>query len=152
MISDEKGIEGLPFKILITAIVIGLATPAVLGGLSIFDRSQVYERILGTLLNFAEVAKQYYAAGGGSEALDLDLRGGLWTRVEFVIMGDVLGGSTANVITFKLSGEEKQFLLIEKPRVPISTGDGPLTLSEGLYSLRVEVADSGGYVRVTANA
>src|SRR3989304_2070275 len=109
---DAAGIEGLPLQLLIVAIVMGITVPVVYAGLDAYDHGQVARRVEGEVLRLAHAAQQYAVAGGGAETLELDFRGGSFTSVLYVWIGDRPGGAFPNVRRYRLEGGARR----EDPR------------------------------------
>ncbi len=137
---DRRGIEGLPLQLLIVAVVAGITAPVVYAGLATYDRGQVESRVRGEVLRLTRAAQQYLIAGGGAETLSLDLRGGTFTSVLYVTIGDAVGGPLASTVRYRLSGDTEETILVEKPTVPMAgPDDKPLSLLAGVYDLHLEV-------------
>jgi hypothetical protein len=134
---DDAGIEGFPFRLLIVSVVVALTAPAVFGGLSAYDRAQVDARVRASVDRVVVAARQFYAAGGGGDRIDLDLRGGPTARVEYVLFGDVLGGPLAATVRYKLTDAPEFLYATDVPMT--SDGDGPLRLGPGVHVVFLEV-------------
>jgi len=151
MRSDGAGIEGLPLQLLIVAIVMGITVPVVYAGLDAYDHGQVQRRIEGELLRLTHAAQQYSIAGGGAETLALDLRGGSFTSLEYVWIGDTPGGPFANVVRYRISGEGERAIVVDRPTVSMSGPDGTtLVLGAGTIEIHLEVLDDSVVVSVAA--
>jgi hypothetical protein len=146
---DEGGIEGLPLQLLIVAIVAGITAPIVYAGLGAYDHGQVASRVEGEVLRLTRAAQQYAVAGGGAETLTLDFRGGLFVSVEYVWIGDRPGGSFANVVRYRISGEGERVVLVERPTVSLAGPDNrTLALGAGTYEIHLEVLHDSVVVSV----
>jgi len=151
MRSDGAGIEGLPLQLLIVAIVMGITVPVVYAGLDAYDHGQVQRRIEGELLRLTHAAQQYSIAGGGAETLALDLRGGSFTSLEYVWIGDRPGGPFTNVVRYRISGEGEQAIVVDRPTVSMSGPSGTtLVLGAGTIEIHLEVLEDSVVVSVTA--
>ncbi len=147
-IRDRRGIEGLPLQLLIVAVVAGITAPAVYAGLDAYDRGQVDSRVRGELLRLTRAAQQYVLAGGGSETLRLDLRGGFLTPVDGVVIGDRADGPRRSVVGYRIDGDER-LIVVEHPAVSMAGPDGAaLTLAAGPVALHVEAIGDTIAVRV----
>ncbi len=141
MIRDRRGVEGLPLQLLIVAIVAGITAPAVYAGLDAYDRGQVESRVRAELLRLTRAAQQYRIAGGGSETLDLDLRGGFFTAMEYAMIGDRAGSPLQSTVRYRVGGDERT-IVVERPSVPMAGPDGEaLSLTAGTASIRLEVLE-----------
>lgn len=148
MIRDRRGIEGLPLQLLIVAVVAGITAPAVYAGLDVYDRGQVESRVRGELLRLTGAAQQYRIAGGGSETLDLDLRGGYFTAMERVAIGDRAGSPLQSTVRYRIGGDDRT-IVVERPSVPMAGPDGEaLALMAGRVSIRLEVREESVVVSV----
>ncbi len=146
---DAAAIEGLPLQLVIVAIVAGITAPAVYAGLDAYDHGQVTVRVHGEVLRLTRAAQQYAIAGGGSETLELDFRGGLMASVLYVEIGDRPGGPLGNVVRYRIGGEGERVVLVDRPAVSMT---GPqnrtLELGAGLYEIHLEVLDDRVVVSV----
>ena len=146
---DAAGIEGLPLQLLIVAIVMGITVPVVYAGLDAYDHGQVARRVEGEVLRLTHAAQQYAVAGGGAETLELDFRGGSFTSVLYVWIGDRPGGAFPNVVRYRIAGEGERAVLVEKPTVSMAGPDGKtLVLGAGTYAIHLEVLDDSVVVSV----
>src|SRR3989449_10815561 len=147
--ADAGGIEGLPLQLLIVVIVAGITAPVVYAGLDAYDRGQVDTRVQGEVLRLTRAAQQYAIAGGGAETLTLDFRGGLFVSVTYVWIGDRPGGSFANVVRYRISGEGERVVLVERPAVSLAGPDNrTLALGPGTYEIHLEVLHDSVVVSV----
>src|SRR5438309_1199333 len=116
------------------------ATKTVTITLRAYDRKRVASRVEGEVLRLTRAAQQYAVAGGGAETLTLDFRGGLFASVEYVWIGDRPGGSFANVVRYRISGEGERVVLVERPAVSLAGPDNrTLALRPGAYEIHMEV-------------
>jgi len=135
--------------LLIVVIVAGITAPVVYAGLDAYDHGQVDTRVRGEVLRLTRAAQQYAVAGGGAETLTLDLRGGLFVSVLYVHVGDRPGGPLANVVRYRIGGEDERVVLVERPTVFLAGPDNrTLVLGAGLYAIHLEVVDNRVVVKV----
>jgi len=147
---DAAGIEGMPLQLLIVAIVAGITVPVVYAGLDAYDRGQVETRVRGEAFRLMRVAQQYSVAGGGAETLQVDLRGGAFVPLLYLRIGDHGGGPYANVVRYRIGGEDERFVLAEHPTVLMAGTDGEtLALGPGTYAIHLEVVDDRVVVSVS---
>lgn len=139
---DAEGVEGLPLRLLVAAIVAGLTIPTVVAGLTAYEAQQVELRTVQELDAVVRVAQQLYMSGDGAQDVRVDLAGGVTVRVEYAAIGDAPGGPLAPSVRFKLSGQPEVFLLADPP-VPMAGEDGPLSLGPGRHVVRVEYGGVG---------
>lgn len=142
------GIEGLPFQILVSVIVVGLTAPVVLSGLSAYEVQEVSARAAAAVEAVVRLAQRFYLSGGGAQDVRVDLEGGLTARVEHVAIGDRPGGAWAASARIQVSGQS-EFVLVAAPPVPMAGPDGPLFLGPGRHWVHVSY-DGQGPVRMAA--
>ena len=137
---DENGIEGLPLKLLITAIVMGISLPAILATWSNVEKVQV-ENSLQSEMNYLilRIQQVHRAGPGNSIGVDVNLDSGMFTSVDYVLVGDGLDSPFKSTIRWKLSGDSERVIPI-KDGVPVCGKDGKaFRLAEGHSSLYLEV-------------
>jgi len=132
----------LPLRLLVSAVVVGLTVPPVLSGLSAHEAGQVSVRVERGVDAIVRAAEDLYVAGGGAETIRVDLGGGVTVRVEYVVLGDAVGGPRAATGAYKLSGQQSVFLLSDPP-VPMTGDGGPLHLGPGRHAVRVSYEGAG---------
>lgn len=130
------GIEGLPFQLLVSAVVVSLTVPTVFAGLSAYEVQQVSARAAAAVEAVVRVAQRFHLSGGGAQDVRVDLAGGLTARVESVAIGDVPDGAWAASARIRVSGRS-EIVLVASPLVPMAGPDGPLVLGPGRHVVRV---------------
>ena len=142
---DCRGIEGVPIKLLIVAIVLAITVPLIFSALRGFDRARVEQDLEAELEEFVSMVQVIYTSGpGNSVTIEFDIPGGAFTRVETVSFGDVPGGSMSSVIRYRLQGRAESWMVLENPNVPMTGLDNvPLEVASGHYEILAEclVAD-----------
>ena len=136
----------LPLRLLVSAVVVGLTIPAVLGGLNAYEAEAASARAVGTIDAVVRVAQRFYVSGGGSEDVRVDLRGGIAVRVEGISIGDRIGGPHATLAAYRITGRPIVFLRSD-PAVPMAGDGAPLSLGPGVHAVRVSY-DGAGPVRL----
>lgn len=126
----------LPFRIVVSAIVVGVTVPTVLAGLSAYESHQLSIRAMQAIDAIVRAAHQIHVWGGGAERVRVDLAGGLTAHIEYLLIGDVPGGPMASTARYKVSGVPEVFLISDPP-VPMEGDEGPLRLGVGRYEVRV---------------
>lgn len=137
--ADEKGLEGLPLKLLITAIVMGISIPAILATWSNVEKVQV-ENSLRSEMNYLilRIHQVHRAGPGTSISLDVNLDSGMFTSIDYVLVGDSQGSPLKGTIRWKLGGEQEKVIPI-KDGIPVCGKDGKaFRLTEGHSSLYLE--------------
>lgn len=132
----------LPLRVLVSAVVVGLATPAILGGLSAYESHQASLRALQAIEAIVRAAQAFFFAGGGADEIRVDLSGGVTARIEHVTIGDAPGGPRSPSATYKVSGQSEAFLLADPP-VPMAGDGGPLRLGPGRHTVRIAYEGEG---------
>jgi len=132
----------LPFRLVVSAVVVGITVPAVHGGLSAYETQQASVRAQQAIESIVRVAQVFYVAGGGAEEIRVDLAGGVTAKVEHVALGDRVGGPRAPSAAYKVTGQRETFLLSQPP-VPMAGPDGPFRLGPGVHVVRVSYEGDG---------
>ncbi len=138
--------DGLPLRLLISAVVAGLTVPAILGGLGPLEADQASVRAQREIDRIVRSAQDFYLSGGGSEDLRIDLSGGFMARVESVRIGDAPGGPFAGTASYRVTGQAEAYLVL-RPAVPLAGSDAPLVLGPSMQTVRVAY-DGEGPVRL----
>ena len=136
----------LPLRVLVSAVVVGLTVPAVLGAWSAYETDQASVRAVQAIDAIVRAAQQFYVAGGGAEDVRVDLGGGITARIEYVRIGDAPGGPLGPSASYRVTGQP-EVLVLSDPAVPMSGLDGPLRLGSGRHVVRITF-DGQGDVRV----
>jgi len=137
---DERGIEGLPLKLLILAIVMGISVPSILAMWSNVERVQIENRLESEMDYLIIRIQQVHRSGlGNAMSVEVNLKSGLMTSIEYVRVGDNLSSQTRSTIRWKLSGEAENTLLIEDQIPVCGRNTDAFELNEGHSSLYLEV-------------
>ncbi|OGR08743.1 MAG: hypothetical protein A2341_17935 [Deltaproteobacteria bacterium RIFOXYB12_FULL_58_9] len=146
----RDGLEGLPLQMAIVAVVMAISSPIIYGGLRAYESSALENKVASEAGAMAELAKLLYIGGpGNAQALEVDLRGGLTSNVDYLLVGDVPGGAYESCIRYRIKGQAEKALLIEEPNTPLcGPGGEPLRLLEGTHRLMLECVSDGGAPRV----
>lgn len=137
---DESGIEGLPLKLLILAIVMGISVPSILAMWSNVERVQIENRLESEMDYLIIRIQQVHRSGpGNAMSVEVNLKSGLMTSIEYVRVGDNLGSQTRSTIRWKLYGEAENTLLIEDQIPVCGRNTDAFELNEGHSSLYLEV-------------
>lgn len=136
---DQRGVEGLPLKLLIVAIVMGISIPAVLASWSNAERQHT-ENSLRSELNYLEtrIVQVYQAGLGNAISVKLHIESGMLASIEYVLVGDGLDSPWRSAIRWKLSGQAESLVAIEDD-IPVCSEDGnALRMSPGWHYLYLE--------------
>lgn len=137
---DKKAIEGLPLKLLITAIVMGIAIPAVLAMWSNVEKVQVENSVRSEMNYLVLRIQQVHRSGPGNAVIvEIDLDSGVFTRIDHVLVGDSLSSPLKGTIRWKLGGGQENIIPIEDGIPVCGKNDEALKLAEGHSSLYLEV-------------
>lgn len=136
----------LPLRVLVSAVVVGLTVPAIMGGLAAYETQQMAVRAQQAIEAIVRAAQAFYVAGGGAEDVRIDLSGGVTAKVEYITIGDRDGGPRAPSAAYRVTGQTETFLLSDPP-VPMCGGASALRLGPGVHVVRVSY-DGDGPVRL----
>lgn len=146
ILHDGRALEGLPLKLVIVAVILGISVPLVWSYLSVLDRQQTENGLRSQLDFFVTRVKQVYGGGPGNSAnLELDLSDGPFTDVHGVYIG---GNCTLRLldctrIRYTVGDGPEVVIMIRDPPVPMTARDGEeLGLSDGEHTVRVQVQES----------
>jgi len=136
---DGNALLGMPYRLLIALVSIAIVVPTVMSGWSSVDYVQTDQRVRTEIARVLAAAQRYLQAGSGGERMDIVLEGGTFTRVQYVVFGDLTGQAYSRFVRYKLSGGDEQLVTARNPSVPIGMPDGGgLRLDEGKYSIHIE--------------
>ena len=143
---DRLGVEGLPLRLLVTAAVLALTLPAVVGALAAHDLRRTEERVRGEALRVLGLAARLDLAGGGRASLTVDLRDGAVTGVRFLRFANA---GAAGMAAYELRGQPERVVALPDPSPPWRFDSGAdLVLTPGLHEVLLEHQADG--VRITA--
>jgi hypothetical protein len=139
---EEKGVEGIPLKLIIVMVILAITIPATYKGLEAYDRFQTENSIRSELDFLALNIKQVYLNGlGNALDVEVDFRDGMMSRVEEVSLGGSKDG-IQSAIRYKLSHENTQILLLKDPDIPMGYEENgrfyPLELGAGSHTIHLE--------------
>ncbi len=137
---DLFGIEGFPLRMMIILVIIILSFPVVFNYYENYDVSSTQDKLSSEVNKVENAIKHVYIGGpGNSRILSLDISNGVFAKVDYIKIGDDVGGDHLTVISYKLKDHPIQRVLFEDPQIYV-TGleDGELMLSTGQYELNVK--------------
>lgn len=133
---DSKGIEGLPLKILIVALVLGISIPSVL---AIWTNAEVQriENSLRSELDYLNlrIVQIYRSGPGNAISFKLEIDSGMVSSIEYVLVGDNLDGPLRSTLRWKISGRSEAIIAIEDDVPVCSKEGGAFPLSEGYHTI-----------------
>jgi hypothetical protein len=139
---DQRGVEGIPLKLIIIIVILAVTIPITFKGLESYDRTQT-ERNLRSELEFLSTnIKQVYLNGMGNAVdVEVDFADGMMTKIERVQIGDSLDGIYSS-IRYKLNYKSTEFIVIKNPNIPVGKYSesefGPLILGSGKHTIHLE--------------
>ena len=138
--ADIRAVEGLPLKLIITAIVLAITIPMMFGALRAYDRSKVELELSAEIDRFVSGVQLVYSSGpGNSMMLDFSAAKGTFTNLDYVRFGDVPGGNYSSVIRYRISGMQEVLAVIQSPNVPMMSSDNSvLEIMPGDYHIMAE--------------
>ncbi len=144
LFADTRAVEGLPLKLIITAIVLAITIPLMFGALKTYDKSKVEQEISAEIDRFISTVQLVYSSGPGNSAvLEFRAAKGTFTGLDYVKFGDEPGSNYSSVIRYKISGMQEVPAVIRSPNVPMmSTGNSTFEIMGGDYSIIAECMTS----------
>ncbi len=142
---NDRGVEGLPLRLIIVMVILAITIPATLGSFRAYDRNRVETCLLSEIDAVSSTVKAVYTSGPGNSAtIGFNPVSGTMTGIESVLFGDVLGGGMVSAIRYKIQGRAECIVPVVSPSVPMSGANGtPLCLTSGNYIIMAECIDSG---------
>ena len=139
---DQRGVEGIPLKLIIVMVILAITIPAAWKGLESYDRSQTENNLRTEIEFLSTYIKQVYLNGiGNAQDVEVDFKDGMMTKIDWIKIGDAVEGIWSS-IGYKLGHKSADFVLIKNPNIPIgnvSGGEiGPLTLGAGIHTIHLE--------------
>ncbi|MCK5024341.1 MAG: hypothetical protein KAR56_01855 [Thermoplasmata archaeon] len=139
-LTDTRAVEGLPLKLIITAIVLAITIPMMFGALRTYDRSKVEQEIKSEIDRFISMAQLVYSSGSGNSAvLEFRAAKSTFTGIDYVRFGDVPDGNYSSVVRYRISGMPEVPTVILSPNVPLmSSGNSTFEIMSGNYQIIAE--------------
>jgi hypothetical protein len=146
LLNDKRAVEGIPFKLLIMAIIIGIITPTAWAGFSSYNRTRMERDLLENISEFESAARQVYNGGdGASTEITFNFRNTLFNDLEWVEIGDGLDGVFYSTVRYQLSSKDSfDSIVFSNPNIPMtSVSNSPLRMEPGMYTVILEHIVSG---------
>jgi hypothetical protein len=145
---NDGGLEGLPFKLVIIALILAVSIPIVVSNWMNYDREQTINSLASELGYLETHVNQLYDGGlghGNSRILEINVRDGTFAKIERIeIGGDNLNTLEAKSVRWKLKGEDEQLYVVSKG-IPMRAENGSsFALKHGLNRIYLEVRRSEG--------
>ena len=144
LLTDTRAVEGLPLKLIITAIVLAITIPLMFGALKTYDKSKVEQELSSEIDEFISAVQLIYSSGpGNSAALEFRAAKGTFTGLDYVKFGDEPGGDYSSVIWYRISGMSEVPKVIQSPNVPMmSSSNLTFEIMAGNYEIIAECLTS----------
>ncbi|MFH0815608.1 MAG: hypothetical protein V1934_02155 [Methanobacteriota archaeon] len=149
---ESGGLEGLPLKIAIVAVVVAISSPIIYGSLRTYEMAKLEGQMDTEASAIAELAKLLYVGGPGNvQQLIVNLRGGVTASADYMLVGDTPDGAYESCIRYRVKGLAERTLLVESPNVPLyGAGGTSFKMLEGKHVLVLECKGgvAGQYIEV----
>ena len=141
---DTRGIEGFPLQLLIMFIVVAMVVPMTWNYLEVYSVQQTQQTI-DTELNYLEAAvRDVYSMGpGNARVVEMELKGGLMSGLEYMRIGGTPNDVWSNLSSFryKLHGGVEQSFMITNPNIAMVNMTNLLELSDGRRMIEIRTLD-----------
>lgn len=137
ILEDEEGITDLPMKLLIMTVLIGAIVPAGIVSYRTVSRNRYESKVRTEIYRLFELAHDLSDEGNLSTAqLKFDLSGGIFARLDYLLIGDELDGLGWRV-EYKLTWENSPSSIhaADHDIHLTSPSHTPLELKSELYDL-----------------
>lgn len=142
---DRRGLEGLPLKLMIVALLIALSAPAVLGSVEGFERSATRAALQAEASSLVAIAQEAFQAGEGNRrTATIEVPGNGNDRLALAIGGD---GEKTESLSVRCLQEDQivSTIMLDHPMVRLhAPGDVPLVLGPGKHDLLLSCVMSKG--------
>jgi hypothetical protein len=129
----------LPYKLIITAIILILIVPCIWYALIAYSHYQVENNIRAECNKLITAIKHAWKGEEGTIAqVTITLQDGFFSKIAYVKVGDSLGGTYQSRIRYKIENAQELVISII-PNIPVTTiKNAPLTLGVGHYIILIE--------------
>ncbi len=140
---DCGGLESLPLKLMIVAIVAALSILPAADALSTLKNRDFLQRAESQLARIAAAAEGLAIFGPGNvRTISVDLSSDGSTRFYQLVMGDVASGSNASALVLELSTGSRMIRTLESPPACMTSSEGgPLKISVPVFQIRMTVTE-----------
>ena len=129
---DEKGLEGMPLKLLIISVVLAIAIPAVYNSVEYYDTKGTLKNLKSEIQFIGEKAEQVFIHGNGnSEVIEVDFSDGIFEKINIV----KLCCEPDYVIRWETMDYNGQYSIPKK--IPLYNESGEIGLLKGSHKLRM---------------
>lgn len=139
-LTDTGAVEGLPMKLIITAVVLAITVPMMFGALRTYDRSRVEQELGAEIDSFVSTIQLIYSSGPGNSAVqEFRAAKGAFTSIDYVRFGDMLGGNYSSVIRYRIGSMQEVPMVVRSPNVPMMSPDNStFEVMSGTYQIIAE--------------
>ncbi len=141
---DSRGIEGFPLQLLIMFIVVAMVVPMSWNYLEVYSVQQTQQTI-DTQLDYLEAAvRDVYSMGPGNvRVVEMELKGGLVSGLDYMYIGGTPNDVWSNLSSFRyrVHGGVEQYFMITNPNIAMVNMTGMFELSNGLRMIEVRTVD-----------
>jgi len=141
---DSRGIEGFPLQLLIMFIVVAMVVPMSWNYLEAYSVRQTQQTIDAQLSILEAAVRDVYSMGPGNiRVVDMELRGGLVSSLDYMYVGGTPNDVWSNLSSFRyrLGGGAEQYFMITDPNIAMVNITGLLELSEGHWMIEIRTLD-----------
>jgi len=138
---DSRGLEGMPLRLLISAVILAIIVPTAWAGLSSYTHTKAEADMQGQLdLLTAAIHQVYFGGPGNMRNVEVRADGGAGASLEYLRLGDALpSGGDRYLVRFKFDGRPERVHIVTDPSVMMtSPSNSPLELGPGHHTLRIE--------------
>jgi hypothetical protein len=126
---------------MIAAVLTSVALPVMWGAYSDLSRNMTVSSVESEIIDLLHCMEEVVNGGVGSAVeIEMDLRSWGSCTLDHVVIGGQLNGSGPDryLVRYILDGSTKGFLSLDPPlAMTLSSGEGPLELSEGSHDIRI---------------
>lgn len=126
----RASIESLPLKLIIICIITSITIPALWNAFSSYSKAHLENELRAEIYRITGIIKQVWVGANGTAIkTEINLK-----NVDYVKMGDRLGGEYSTEIRYKLSSSDEQKIALFS-NIQITSNNSSLTLYSGHYML-----------------
>ncbi len=133
---NQKGIEGLPFKLLITSIILAVVLPIGYSAYDHYEESGLESYLEERVNELKEILEVMCLSSGNARTFSLDISGGTMNRVDFFAVGGPPDTGFSQMVNYSIDGEVTRHTL---DGIRVTTwNNATLALSQGTYEIMLE--------------
>ncbi|MEW5936381.1 MAG: hypothetical protein AB1665_00990 [Candidatus Thermoplasmatota archaeon] len=132
-----EGLEGLPLKLMIVAVVLGISLPIVYTGFRAYDISRLEGAVATEAQRVLSMAEMLHRGGvGNAETITIKIPNGALARVEYLAIGGAFGTPEASSVRYLVGGSTEQRLSASIQIV--SVDNEAVYMGSGVHELHIE--------------